>query len=168
MAKKQEEPEEDVEQPMALEPDEAKQTLVVEASSAGFCAGDYATIKINDVEVELAPNENKHYRGLHIVLINQANGKVDLAQVFDTYATSIGFEDFIKKGVPAGYIVAAAGKDDCTQQLSWNSRKWFVKMGSKEIWKLRYRQGFAFIGTTGKSKPNEERAVREEDQVSVT
>ena len=38
-------------------------------------------------------------------------------------------------------------------------------MGSKEIWNLKYRQGFAFIGTTGKSGCIEKRSDEKEKAV---
>jgi len=40
-------------------------------------------------------------------------------------------------------------------------------MGSSEIWKLKYREGFSFIGILGKRKANEKRANDKRDQVTA-
>ena len=49
----------------------------------------------NDESVYLEKNENDHYRGLHIVIINSTNGKIEHAKVFDTYKSSSLLETFI-------------------------------------------------------------------------
>ena len=63
-------------------------------------------------------NENGHYRGLHIVIIDHKTGKVASAWAFDTYRSSQQLETFIQKNIPEGYIVAIACKDDCATTLS--------------------------------------------------
>ena len=67
------------------------------------------------------------------MIINPANGTVEFAKVFDTYKHSNSFDDFIFKGIPEGYIVAAACKDECVTQLSLTGKLWFETMGSEEI-----------------------------------
>lgn len=135
--------------------------------SGGFKGGDFAKIFIHDVQVHVAVNEHGHTRGLHIVIINPGNGKVMFAKVFDTYKRSDTFDAFVAKGVPDGYIVVAACKDECTRNLSTDAKSWFAKMGSKEIFSLSYRQGFGFIGTAGKKDAHEKRCV-DSDCTSVT
>ena len=130
---------------------------MVQSSSAGFEAGDFALITINDIPVsieELYKNkvEKCNYRGLHIVVINPSTGKVESANIFDTYKSSFGLDAFIGKGVPDGYIVCAACKDECTMKLSHNCKKWFASMGSREIFNVRYRQSFAFIGVSNRKE----------------
>ncbi len=44
----------------------------------------------------------------------------------------------------------AACKDECISKMSDQGKLWFANMGSKEIWKLKFREGFAFIGISGK------------------
>ena len=39
-------------------------------------------------------------------------------------------------------------------------------MGSKEIWNLGYRQGFAFIGILGRSDPQEKIGINQQAQVT--
>ena len=124
---------------------------------------------MNDVPVDVDVNEHDHYRGLHIVVIDPTDGSVEWATVFDTYESPEGFDGFIAKDLhlKQGSIVAAACKDDCATKLSLRGRQWFANMGSKEIWNLGYRQGFAFIGISGREEVNEKRAIQTEDQVSV-
>lgn len=50
--------------------------MVVQASSAGFNAGNEAQITINNKPVILEKNENDNYRGFHIVVINPQDGEV--------------------------------------------------------------------------------------------
>ena len=103
-------------------------------ASAGFDQGNFARIKINETSVEVKANENKHFRGLHVAVINPHDGSVVRAQAFDTYKTSTAFETFISSGgVPDGFVVAAACKDDCMTRLSNVCRRWFNAMGSVEV-----------------------------------
>ena len=64
-------------------------------------------------------NDNDHYRGLHIVILNPSKGTIEFAMVFDTYESSDSFEEFISgKNFPKGSIIIAACKDECTSNLS--------------------------------------------------
>ena len=53
-------------------------------------------------------------------------------------------------------------------KLSVRSKCWFAFMGSQEIWKLTYRQGYAFIGCIGSKSCQESRAIPPTESVSVT
>ena len=112
---------------------------MIQASSSGYDGRCFAKITINDVPVDVDPNENNHHRGLHIVVINPSTGKAQTAQSFDTYESSALLDYFISAPIPDGYIVAAACRDDCVSQLSEESKQWFESMGSKEIWNVGYR-----------------------------
>ena len=87
----------------------------------------------------VAKNIHNHYRGLHIVIINHLNGKVEVAKVFDTSKSSVEFEHFTAFRIPEGHIVVAACMDDCVTSLSPRSKEWFRQMGSEQITKLEYR-----------------------------
>ncbi len=63
-------------------------TIMVTATSSGENDKDYALITVDGRDVEMMPNENGHYRGLHIAIINPYTGKVEVARVFDTYKSS--------------------------------------------------------------------------------
>lgn len=104
-------------------------------------------------------------------MVNPTNGKVELAKAFDTYKSSDELDGFILSGCSKGYILAAACKDDCFTSLSYEGSKFFGEMGSKFMWKLGYRKGFAFIGISGKIENavvNEKRSYNTKDAVSVT
>ena len=69
--------------------------LVVQAYSAGFDAGNFALISLNGFPVPMEKNEHKHDRGLHIVVINNKTGKIETAEIFDTYKTCQKFDNFV-------------------------------------------------------------------------
>ena len=131
--------------------------MVVKVASGGYNAGNFAKITINDVEVPLkmnekiVPEDTIHDRGLHVVVINPHDGRLDSVNVFDTYATSLTLRKFISTAIfKKDYIVAAACKDDMARLLHKKCKDWFEHMGSKQIYNLKYRMGFAFIGVIGK------------------
>lgn len=84
-----------------------------------------AKITVNGETVVVEQNENDHFRGLHIVIINPKNGKIELASVFDTYESSDVLDGFIGKAKMDGFIIVAACKDECVRHLSFAVKKWF-------------------------------------------
>lgn len=105
--------------------------LTIQASSAGYGAGNFAVISVNGAKVEVEKNVHGHDRGLHVVLVNPENGKVEWTKVFDTYEKPEGFDYFCANvHIPHGFIVVAACKDECTSNLSAFGRSWFKFMGS--------------------------------------
>ena len=89
--------------------------------SAGQKAGSSAKITVNDAAVEMEMNKNKHYRGLHIVILNPADYKAVVAKVFDTYESSEELEAFISNdfpGIPAGHVLVAACQDECVKAMT--------------------------------------------------
>lgn len=50
--------------------------MIIEATSAGFQAGNLSRIKINEQTVYPKKNENGHHWGLTIVAINSKTGKI--------------------------------------------------------------------------------------------
>ena len=98
------------------------------------------------------------------MVINPITQKIETAEVFDTYKSSKDLDDFIfNSQISKGHIVVAACKDDCVTELSRSAKQWFSEnLGSREIWKLEFRHGFAFIGVFGDiEKANEKRALNE-------
>ena len=87
------------------------------------------------------------------MVINPLNGKITIANIYDTYKTCQSFDEFIRPKyedtIKPGWIVIAVCKDDCAKSLSNEAKKWFTKMGSKSIWSLKYRHAFGFIGVMG-------------------
>lgn len=56
------------------------------------------------------------------------------------------------KTVPDGSIVIAAVKDDCQKRLKYSGKRMFMNMGAEHIWKIAYKQSWAFIGIKGMKK----------------
>lgn len=139
-----------------------KMVYVIQVQSAGKDAGDYASIKINEFQVKIKENSSHNLRGMHIVIVNPKTGIVLSARCFDTYSSSETLEGFINQ-VPKGLIVIAACKDDCAKSLSKKVKNWFGDMGSKDIWKIKYRTGFAFIGVTGRKSDIKEGRAEAKD-----
>ena len=72
--------------------------------------------------------------------MNPISGFVEWTGVFDTYKSSEAFEWFIENSdIADGYIIIAACKDDCSNNLSLLSRQWFKTMGSTEIENIGFR-----------------------------
>lgn len=99
--------------------------VTITVQSAGYYAGDFAKILVNDELVIMEPNENNHFRGLHIVIINPENGNIEFAEVFDTHETSDNLNQLIASIIPRGQIVVAAVRDDAFAKLSVFARSWF-------------------------------------------
>ena len=145
-------------------------TYVINVESCGFDSGNKATIKINDQIMEINENENKHHRGLHIILINGEDGTIDHAKAYDTYESSRKLEEFIDSPLARtkGHIVVAACKDECSQQLSHKVEDWFISMGAEEIVNLYYRLSYVFIGILGSTgDAAEKRGIHPTQFVSV-
>lgn len=102
-----------------------KSIFVIQASSGGYDAGNYAKITINNVVVPIQKNEHDHHRGLHIVVMNPYTGKVEEAKAFDTFQSKVAFEFYVSKRFPKGSIIVAACKDDCVTKFCLKGMKWF-------------------------------------------
>lgn len=71
--------------------------------------------------------------------------------------------------VSIGFIVIVACKDESFSNLSQKGKRFFGEMGSTEIYKLEYRQSFAFIGIFGRNnEAYEKRSPDTKHKVSVT
>ena len=162
--------------------------IVIKALSGSLKGGKPAEITINNVPVVIQrENAGPARNGLHIVLINEMSGKVLFSRVFDAYKTPVpraatdketgmgmwsdGLEGFITKKIPQGVIVVATSMDQSLSRLSLKAKQWFQTIGSKEIWNLKYDEGFAFITVMGrKGNPyyiNERRSIGNSLQASV-
>ena len=65
--------------------------ICIQVISAGYDAGNYAKISINNIPIIMQPNLNQHYRGLHVIVINPENARIASLNVFDTYSSSNEF-----------------------------------------------------------------------------
>ena len=64
--------------------------------------------------------------------------------------------------------MVAACKDECVTNLTDVSKKWFADLGSEEIWNLKYRDAFCFIGKKGKVVNEKRSSKSNKETVSVT
>ena len=104
--------------------------------------------------------DEKHGRGLHIIVINSENCNLAYDREFDTSKSSIELETCIQNDFPLfpeGWIIIATCKDDCVKNLSRKSKEWFRSIGSKKIDKLKYQCSFAMIAIAGKPSEINER-----------
>ena len=124
-----------------------------------------AKVMVNNKVIKFEKNDNDHFRGLQIAVVNPANGRVEYAKTFDTYKSSATLDAFISLMTLKNYIIVAACIDECVNNLSENAKKWFGNMGSKCIRKLQYRYSFVFIGKFGKYHMDENISDGLEDSV---
>ena len=109
---------------------------MIQVKSAGYNAGNFAQVTIDGTPVEMEKNENGHFRGLHVIVVNPYTAKPEVSKVFDTYKSSKNLEIFIDSQITNGHILVVACQDECTAYLSRISRQWLADLGSKEIWNL--------------------------------
>lgn len=98
-------------------------------------------------------------RGFNIVGLDARDHTVLLAKAYDTFGNNDASSDMMKdlKGLRRGSIVIASVKDEGSRKLSAEVKNIFTKWGSKEISKLGFREGFAFIGVKGQRNGVEKR-----------
>ena len=117
----------------------------------------------------MEPNENWHYRGLHIAIVDPRTGKPTFAKVFDTYQTCYEFDKFIARDdIPDDNIIIAACKDECVTCLSEAAKLWFERMGSLEIRNLKYREPFVFMAKYRGGMAGEKMEYHLVESVSIT
>lgn len=67
---------------------EARETFLVQASSATQTGHEYGRILINNMAVYVEKYEYYHNRGLHIVILNCKDLSIKVAKVFDMSFTA--------------------------------------------------------------------------------
>jgi len=105
--------------------------------------GDSALITLNDQEIGFV-----HYsRGLNVAVIDEATGQPLVCTTFDTFfpGNADRFADLVDK-LPSGRIVAIAVKDDASANLSQRAKRACQSLGSRQVYCLRFRTSWAFIG----------------------
>ena len=69
--------------------------MIIQATSQAEEDEVYVSITIDGEPIEVAPNEDGHYRGLHVVVLHPNTGKIETARVFDATISSEAFDTFI-------------------------------------------------------------------------
>jgi hypothetical protein len=115
------------------------------AYSAGSEVGDFAHIFVNGIDAA----QNK--RGYNIVVLDQATGKIEASEVFDTFASteeSARLAQFIDK-IPNGKIVAVAVRDEASRNLTQDAIEALRSLGTRGDLLGRWRWSHAIIGVKG-------------------
>jgi len=115
------------------------------AYSAGSEVGDFAHIFVNGIDAA----QNK--RGYNIVVLDQATGKIEASEVFDTFALteeSARLAQFIDK-IPNGKIVAVAVRDEASRNLTQDAIEALRSLGTRGDLLGRWRWSHAIIGVKG-------------------
>ncbi|KAL4236885.1 Protein O-linked-mannose beta-1 [Mactra antiquata] len=117
------------------------------------------SVKVNGKSIYLTENFDED-RGIHILVLNQANLNILARRVYDTYQ---GQEDeaminFLNLLNP-GRILIMAIKDEGTFSLKDESKAFLAKFGSEKSKLLHWRDMWAFVGIVGKGKLSEKLSV---------
>jgi hypothetical protein len=138
--------------------------VAVRASSAGFDAGNAASIAVNNQVVAMT-----YGRGLNVVVIDRATGQVTHKQAFDTCASADASNDFaaLVEGLPFGSIVAVAVLDEAHARLNERAKRACRMLGSERIYQLGYRNSWAIVGMKGAGAGSAVEALGTNGAVSV-
>ena len=130
-----------------------------EVHSASLHTGSFAKIMINNMPVQTCKAADG-CRGINLVAADAFTHKVLLAKAYDTHQNPKEGDQLLKdvKGLKEGTIVLASVKDDASQNLSGNVKRFFAKMGSTHVNALGVQHSWAFIGVVGQEAYTEERS----------
>ncbi|XP_069706040.1 LOW QUALITY PROTEIN: protein FAM3B [Phaenicophaeus curvirostris] len=108
-------------------------------------------------EDELLISEEKGNvgRGINIAIVNFKTGKVTSARYFDMWNGDRSGEmmTFINKA-PEGSLLLMVTQDDGSTRLKNDAKTLVEKLGSKEIWNMKFRSSWAFIAAKGFKLPD--------------
>lgn len=130
--------------------------LQIRVSSAGEQSGNFALTEIVvDGEPQPLPDtcvQTPWSRGIVAVVVDATVGIITFAGIFDTSASPDESDDlaaFIEE-LRDGEIVALACKDDCSESLNDRARAAIeMKLGSKEVWDVGFRDSWCLVGKIG-------------------
>jgi len=113
----------------------------IKIESAGMAGGNVAKFWLDGKRIPFRSG-----RGLNIIVLDNITGKVLSKGAYDTYGRGDGrmIRDF--KRIPKDAAILVAVKDEGSRKLSGTGRNLFKAMGSREIARLKYRHGWAFVG----------------------
>ncbi|CAL4112934.1 unnamed protein product [Meganyctiphanes norvegica] len=112
-------------------------------------SADKIFMSINKKEIY----RNLDDRGIHLVVVNQATGRVMAKRVFDTFSVGVEEEmvDFIDD-IQDGRILIFAVRDEAATSLSWRGRNKLKELGGRWADKLAYRDMWALVTRKGALK----------------
>jgi hypothetical protein len=117
----------------------------LQVMSAGMGTGDDASISVN------AHQRSINQRGYNLVAIDPASGDQLWSDNFDTFASPEASGRLARaiERLPAGTIVAAAVKDEASNQLTAAAVAALRSLGGQEDIRGRYRVSHLLIGVKG-------------------
>ena len=124
----------------------------VSVESAGLSAGNYATIKVDGVTVNIP--SSGYNRGLNVVILDQASGTVVSKDIFDTSAESTvnspsnSFVSLVRSQQD-GTIIVIAIKDEGVDHLSEAAKQACESIGSALIRQVGHGGSWAIVGRKG-------------------
>ena len=129
-----------------------QQVFEITAESGGLRYGKYAVIKLNGSVVNIP---YKGYdRGLHVMVVDEASGKITETRVFDTSAESGAYSSsdqfiWLIEAQPQGRLVVIAIKEEAIAHMSDDAKRACESIGSALIWRVGHGDSWAIVGRKG-------------------
>ena len=129
-----------------------KHGIEISAESAGQAAGNYATIIVDGIAVDIS--HTGYNRGLNVVILDNDSGVVMHKEVFDTSAEttvqppSDAFVNLITSQAE-GAVILVAIKDEGTDHLSEAAKQACESFGSALIRQVEHGDSWAIVGIKG-------------------
>ena len=129
-----------------------KHGIEISAESAGLGAGNYATISVDGIAVDIP--QTGYNRGLNVVILDKDSGVVVHAEIFDTsaqttvYPPSDAFVNLIMRQ-PEGALIVVAIKDEGVDHLSEAAKQACGSIGSALIRQVGHGGSWAIVGRKG-------------------
>ncbi|XP_031560683.1 protein O-linked-mannose beta-1,2-N-acetylglucosaminyltransferase 1-like isoform X2 [Actinia tenebrosa] len=103
------------------------------------------SVTVNNKTIFSANHVN--YIGLNVVVLNQKTGAKMASRNFNTFVSKQDSEDLVKfvEDITVGRILCFIVKDEASYNLQNDTRKYFTKLGSRFINRLRWRDMWAMV-----------------------
>lgn len=140
---------------VAVEMSKKKEPVKHMISLVVISSKELAAVFIDDKNVSYS-NRLDIDRGIHVLVLNQATGRVMADRVFDTY---LEHEDEIMveflNSITPGRVIIFAIQDEGTFHLKEKARQALTDMGSEYVRSLNWRDTWAFVTIKGGSAVGE-------------
>ncbi|MBN1561027.1 hypothetical protein JW998_12310 [candidate division KSB1 bacterium] len=141
----------DIRNSLSIQPHSSGTSWVADCivQSAGLTAGNFSRFYVNNRSVY------EGTRGLSVVVLHPADGRVLLRKSFDTYGSPAHSDSLVTvlEGLADDTIIMAGIRDDGANNLTPAARAALGRFGSKTVAALQYRDSWAFIGRKGAVEP---------------
>eukprot|EP00045_Choanoeca_perplexa_P016309 m.218745 g.218745 ORF g.218745 m.218745 type:complete len:772 (-) comp17223_c0_seq1:227-2542(-) len=133
---------------------QAAQIVEIKAQSAGLCAGNFAKVWRNGVEITWQYRD----RGMNLAMFHRDTLELFYARFFDTHGDSVtnsaGSGDDLAKVIldaPPGTVIAIVAMDQAVDTIHFgrNAERAIEQLGSHMVKELDQRESFAIIARRG-------------------